>query len=207
MRYIEEHRRSKLAELPVSGTIVALLWFGCFGPWVYHRSGALSLNAYDMAEWITFLPQVRSGSLTVGRFHFLGLLSLTTVLTAAWALGSPRRWWALALSVLGVVMLMPGYPFILWYRTDYGVQVQLGLATATIVVSILSGWLRKTTVMLGLTTLAALIGMVLSSWSLVAVRPAVTELYGAIPTIGWGWYAMNAGLMSLLVMSVVRVLR
>ena len=46
-------------------TVLALLvaWAGAWAAWVPHRSLGLTQNAIDLAEWSTFLPEVRFGGL------------------------------------------------------------------------------------------------------------------------------------------------
>lgn len=124
-------RRPLLGSL-VTSLGLALLWLGYFLPWVPHRAAALSMGAYDLSDWVTLLPQVQAGSLPVGRLHFLALLALAVALTAGHASPGGARRWLLLPAGLGVLMLLPAYPSIVWYRTDGAVQAQLGLLAATL---------------------------------------------------------------------------
>ena len=207
MLFIHGRVANGQCRVPLSALSLALLWIGYFGTWVQHSAAALTMNAYDLSEWITRLPQVREGSLLVGRLHILALLALTIVLTTAWALRNRRRWWALGLSVLGFTMLLPGYPFFLWYRTDPEVRYQLVFAAATLVVAGMAGRLREARWSAVAWALSAITGMGLTSWSLLTVRPIVAELYGETPSIGWGWFAMNAGFALMMSVTVTRGLR
>ena len=193
--------------VPLSALSLALLWIGYFGTWVQHSAASLTMNAHDLSEWITRLPQVRDGSLLVGRLHVLALLALTIVLTTAWALRSRRRWWALGLSVLGFTMLLPGYPFFLWYRTDPDVRYQLVFAATTLVVAGLAGRLGEARWSAALWALSAIIGLGLTSWCLLRVRPIVAGLYGETPSIGWGWFAINAGFSLMILVTITRGIR
>ena len=199
--------RSARDHLTISDLNILLLWMGYCGTWVKHSTAALTMNAYDLADWITFLPSLGEGSPFVGRLHFLGSLALIIVLTTAWAVGSQRRRWALVLSALGLLMMLPGYPFILWYRTDLQVQAQIGLWVATLGISLLVGWLRDISWVPALHALAAASGVFLSTWSIIAVLSVISEFYGQTVPIGWGWFAMNAGLLSVLVVSCIQCIR
>ena len=80
----------KPAHLQLStATGLALAWIGYWGPWLDHPAAALQLNAYDLAEWITRLPEVRAGTLALSRLDFLLPLACLSVLTALVALDSP----------------------------------------------------------------------------------------------------------------------
>lgn len=52
-------RTARLETLILLGLALAGYW----GPWLVHPSASLTLNGYDLSEWVTFLPQVRDGSL------------------------------------------------------------------------------------------------------------------------------------------------
>lgn len=166
-----------------------LLWLGYFLPWVPHRAAALSMGAYDLSDWVTRLPEVQSGSLAVGRLHFLALLALAVALTAGHAsMGGVRRWLLLPAG-LGALMLLPAYPAITLYRTDVNVQAQLGLLAATLLAAAVF-WLYSHWRWLGLiqgVTVAILGIRALRGFLL--VRPVLGDLYGMLPPIGPGWYA------------------
>lgn len=61
--------------------LLALL--GYWSPWLTHSAAALRLNGYELSEWVTFLPGVRSGDLALSRLLFLlPLVSLALLLSA-----------------------------------------------------------------------------------------------------------------------------
>ena len=174
-----------------------LLWTGYFGPWVGHRAAALSMNAYDLAEWVTFLPGVRAGTLPFGRLHFLAPLALAILLTALFALrlNGMRRWILIAFAFVTGLLLLPGYPFILFWRDDPHVQSQLVLSAATwgslLVMGLLARIWRASIPLVSLAV--AVGGFILTIWGMSQVRPVVAELYGALPSLGWGISAMVLG--------------
>ena len=64
---------------------VAAALVGYWSPWLTHPAAALRLNGYELSEWITFLPGVRSGDLPLSRLLFLlplACLALLLVLVA-----------------------------------------------------------------------------------------------------------------------------
>jgi hypothetical protein len=69
------HRYFRLA-----AAAVALL--GYWTPWLTHPSAALRLNGYELSEWVTFLPGVRSGELPLSRLLFLLPLACLALLLA-----------------------------------------------------------------------------------------------------------------------------
>jgi hypothetical protein len=46
--------------------LLGLALVGYWGPWLIHPAAPLTLNGYDLSEWVTFLPGVRDGSVLAG---------------------------------------------------------------------------------------------------------------------------------------------
>ncbi len=181
---------------------IALLWVGYFLPWVPHRAAALTMGAYDLGDWVTLLPQVQAGSLPVGRLHFLALLALAAALTAGRASAGRARRWLLLPAGLGALMLLPGYPAIMWYRTDATVQALLGLLAATLLAAG-AFWRWPQWRWMGLLQgVVAAVSGVRALRALLLLRPVVGELYGALPPIGPGWYATLAACLLIFVAGV-----
>ena len=184
--------KSSLGHPLLSGSVTALglglLWLGYFLPWVPHRAAALSMGAYDLAEWVTLLPQMQDGSRPVSGLHFLALLAVAVALTAGQASHKGVRRWLLLPAGLGALMLLPAYPSIAWYRTDVDVQAQLGLLAATLLAAV-SFWFWHSWRWFGLVqgVVAAVLG-VRALRGFLLLRPVVGDLYGALPPIGPGWY-------------------
>jgi hypothetical protein len=110
-------------------TIFALLivWAGAWAAWVPHRSLGLAQNAIDLAEWSTFLPEVRFGGLRpVPEMLRLGVaLASVALAVAAGALESrPLRWALRLVAILPGVVLLPPYPYMLqlWWSESYGLR-------------------------------------------------------------------------------------
>jgi hypothetical protein len=72
-------RRRRIVQWGALGLALAGYWL----PWLTAPAAALRLNGYELSEWITYLPGVRDGSLSLSRLLFLlplaclaGLLAL-----------------------------------------------------------------------------------------------------------------------------------
>jgi hypothetical protein len=70
---------------------VALALAGYWSPWLTHATAALRLNGYELSEWVTFLPGVRSGELPLSRLLFLLPLACLALLLSLVATRVPVR--------------------------------------------------------------------------------------------------------------------
>ena len=70
---------------------VVLALVGYWSPWLTHPAASLRLNGYELSEWITFLPGVRSGELPLSRLTFLLPLACLALLLSAIATRVPVR--------------------------------------------------------------------------------------------------------------------
>ncbi|MBI3763389.1 MAG: hypothetical protein HY260_16200 [Chloroflexi bacterium] len=190
---------------------LALVWAGYWAPWIAHRAAALNLNGYELAEWITFLPGVRDGSLRLSRFDFLAPLSAIVILTALAAatpgLSSWVRWPARAVGLLGAIAILPEYPFILSAPTDPELRPTLILGIVTIAAVLLSSvplaahsqpsvvrsaqWRG---VALGL---LAAVALGFTARALVTVWHSLAVLFDAPPRLNWGPIALAVGSISI----------
>ena len=178
---------------------LTMIWLGYFLPWVPHHAAALSMGAYDLAAWVMLLPQVQDGSIAISRLHFLGLISFAIVLTFEVSLqGGVWRWLFLVVG-LGIIMMIPSYPDILYFRTDLMVQSQIALVGATLLMIVaLWYWRNWRWMKIVQGIVAALVGYG-ALRALLLIRPAVGILYGTIPEIGLGWYITLLGCLFVFV--------
>ena len=129
------------------GLACALALIAYVLPWVHNPGAGLTVNAYDLAEWTTLHPAVRSADLPyLPSFALRGQLLVITVILA---LNAPRRftliWWLHAIGVLllGVAQLPP-LEFVTQPGDGNYQQQALLAATSLIVAGIaLLGWLSK----------------------------------------------------------------
>ena len=187
---------------------------GYWAPWVNHRASALVITGLDMAEYVKFIPQFRSGELKLVRevFYlplFLGSISLT-LLASSTALGYPS-WvkglmvflaWAMALS-----MLPPAWsPPILLQPEFIRQTVAIAFCLA---LPLLWPLLRRIPARLlwSFLLLASLAGGLLPIFYFEKTRPFIALIYAR--PIGWGWgiYTMLGGFALLTVLSILELHR
>jgi hypothetical protein len=190
--------------LLLAGWVVAAAG-ASFAPWVDRAPAALALTAPDLAEFVKFLPEVRSGALAVQRLLFLAPLFAVT-LGAPLAASSARlaypAWLrglaAAAVVPLALTLLPPVWSPAVFTAAEFRLQTAacvlcLGLAAA-------SPWLRRLplaplTVLLALLLAAlALAAPAAALWQFRGVQPAIAAAYASPVVPGWGaWAALTGG--------------
>jgi hypothetical protein len=122
---------------------LSLAALGYFTPWVWHKSAAFTLQGYDLAEWLSLLPNARAGILPL----LLPLLvrSVLALLAVLFALAAARqrnlRWLPTATAgALGITLLPP--PAFLRNTGDpnYQQQFMLAVITLLVLVGVASMW-------------------------------------------------------------------
>ena len=166
---------------------------GYFGPWVAHPTVGLVINGQDMAEFVKFLPEVRSGQATMVRELFYLPLWATAVSLSL--LGSNRRmayplWlrtvmWILA-PILASAALPPTYTPPMLLTPEF--RVQTGIIGLCLLLWAGQWWLRGLPLRWvgGLVAGLSLAAATLPQWQFFAIRPAVAVAYGAPIQVGWG---------------------
>lgn len=203
---------------PLLPIALCLGWLGFWGPWLAHPAAALQLNAYELSEWVTFLPAVQAGQVPLNRLAFLAPSACLAVLCAlavrgagaAPGAGRTRGWlgallpdsllgWLLlGLAALSAMTVFPYYPYLLTAYADPEFQGQLVVAGLTTLAAGVALLLPDDANALAQIA-AALVGGVLSVWALVTLWPATLELLGPAWTLGWGWAALLLSFASALI--------
>lgn len=204
--------------LPVFSLI--LIVAGYFGPWVPHKTAALTVTGLELAEFAKFFPQVQGGTVFLVRAFFYLPLVVAAVLLAALAGRSEVRLGRLALPLMVAVLLFLALlPFsivdalrqahstgsALILDPQYVGQLALGVAgVALVLLAPLADRLPR-----GFQTLLfavlALAGAVPPLWQFVVLRPLVVALYGKPFGLGWGLIVCTAGFVLLSLSGLVTI--
>jgi hypothetical protein len=198
----EARREPVLCSLQFVASV--LIMVGFFGPWVAHRTAALTVTGYELSEFAKFFPQVQGGVVPVERALFVvpllvASLSLALVIQR---LSAPRLLrvlgTAFALSV-GLFVLPPYQSFL-----ERGYRLQLILVAVGLSLVLVTPLARQLSerVRGGLFLLLALSAAVSVVWQAVMLRPLVIEVYGAPIWPGWGLVVCAIGLLLLLFVGV-----
>jgi len=185
-----------------------LALFGFWMPWLALPAGALQMNAYELSEWVTFLPGVFTGELPLNRLSFLAPAACLTVLFALAAARTrnstakswlravlPQTWlgWGqLLLAALCLSAVFPYYPYILTAYQEPEFQMQFFVACAAMLAAPLALLLPRE---VGLLTqmVLAVIGLGYSAWAMWQLWPIASELMKTAWPLGWGWWLTLLG--------------
>lgn len=179
---------------------------GAFGAWVWRAPVALQLTAPGLAEFVKFLPDVRSTQVQVERLYFL--LPLFVAMLALpmsaenGALGLPRWWrWLLRLAVVPLALagLSPVWTPAILMSAEFRLQTILaGVAIGLTVIAPLLRQLPLRPAAGGL-VVANVAAIALPYWQFVLVQPGLEEAYHESIAPGWGWWLTVAGLLLSLI--------
>jgi len=176
---------------------------GAFLPWIWYPSVALQLTGPGLAEFVKFLPEVRTGQIQIQRLCFLLPLFLGMLALPLFAANQSLRlpgWlgWLLRLLVvpLALAALSPVWTPAILLAPEFRLQtamagIAMGLAVIAPLFKAVS--LRWVVALLLLGGVAALI---LPGWQFSLIQPSVAEAYHDPVSLGWGWQ-LTAGGISL----------
>jgi hypothetical protein len=197
--------------LPLGWLLAAV---GYYGPWIGHRTAALTLSGVDMGEFVKFLPGVLDGSLAVNRQLFY-LPPLAIVVSVALLAGSRRLrfFWPLRLAMVLLALpvslqLLPPAWSPASLRTAEFLPQALALLACWLLLATFWLWGRLPAWLAGsLSAALALVAAAASAWQFLAVKPAIDVLYGQPPAAGWGFFLCLVGLATIVVASTILVVR
>ena len=187
---------------------LGLIGAGYFGPWVAHKDAGLNLSADDLAEFVKFMPVVRSGEIGIVRELFFVPIWLTSIglgLLASRIKSIGLRVALLTLSLLLVFTPLPGFTFLLTaYRSpEFGTTfwVTVVAMLITIGLAVLGGRIfHADRVEAILWIVLGLAAASIAPLHFVKVAPEIDRLYHF--SVGWGVIAVVAGGLGLALIGV-----
>jgi hypothetical protein len=185
---------------------------GYFGPWVPHRAAGLVVTGIDLAEYVKFLPQYRSGQISLRREIFYLPLFAASVTAALLAGRRSLPIWARVLAAavavpLALAMLPPAWSPAILRDAEYRIQVIaicfcLALVPGILLTRRLPG--RLVLAFIGLLCVAAAIVPV---WGFLQIRPPIEELYRHPLPLGGGVFANITGYLAAAVVASAEIMR
>ncbi|MCB9137404.1 MAG: hypothetical protein H6642_03555 [Caldilineaceae bacterium] len=187
--------------LPLAGLVMLV---GYFGPWINHAAAGLVVTGLDLAEYVKFLPGVRSGEISVRREAFY--LPLIAV-SLTWGLIAFRRefhyGWPMSSGVLlgaavaALNLLPPAWTPRLLLTPEF--RLQTGVMTALLGVIAVSPLVALLPRRLAgaLIVLSASANVWMPVRGFLRVLPDITRIYAAPQHPGWGMWVMLAGTIGL----------
>lgn len=179
------------------GWWLVLALVGFWGPWLSLPPAALQLNAYELSEWVTFLPAVCWEGVPLSRLAFL---AVSACLAGLWALSATEAGWrgrVLAAVPVGLCVwaALPYYPYILtaYAEPEFQGQFWVGVGTALSA----GAWLvaargaRAARLADALQVAVAALALGLAWQALLLTLPQAQVL---LPGWGVGWGAVLCGL-------------
>lgn len=175
---------------------------GAFLPWVWRESVALQLTAPGLAEFVKFLPEVRSGQLEIERLFFLLPLFLAMLALPLFAANQELRlpgWlqWLMRLVVvpLSLAALSPVWTPAILIAPEF--RLQTGLALVALGLAVLAPLFKKAPLKLlvGLLVLAGIPALILPVWQFSLIQAGMVEAYHQPVSLGWGWWVAAGGIV------------
>jgi hypothetical protein len=182
---------------------------GFFGPWIAHKTAALTVTGYELSEFAKFFPQVQGGTVAVRRGLFVmpvlaATISLGLIVNRV---GGALPWRVVTTALLAGIGASVLPPFQAISTPPYRLQLALVVGgTVLTVFSLLTTGLSQRArgaLLAGL----AIAGSAPALWQSVLLYPLVSDLYGATTRPGWGALTCIAGTAILFVASARRAVQ
>jgi hypothetical protein len=190
--------------------LVAAAWVGIWGAWIPNPAVALTENALDLAEWATYLNDVRYGGLRLMP-ELLRLGVSLAVVSLAVAAGTIDYWslrWGIRLvAVIPGLVMLPPYPFVLSpigsgyeWRMVTSLVLWIGAGLTFFIDQL--GWRSQRRLVVVLSGLAA----VGSWWAYLALRAPFEAHYNHAVRPGWGLIVFGLGLLTAAGLAIYELL-
>ena len=182
---------------------------GAFLPWIWRESVALQLTAPGLAEFVKFLPEIRTGQVEVERLFFLLPLFLAMLALPLFAINRQLRlpgWvrWVMRLIVipLSLAALSPVWTPAILIAPEF--RLQTALAIVAVGLAVIASLLKKIPLKLlvGLLVAGGLAALILPVWQFSLVQAAMVETYHQPVSLGWGWWLTVGGIVLTIVAGI-----
>ena len=179
---------------------------GAFLPWVWREGVALQLTAPGLAEFVKFLPEVRSGQVQIERLFFMLPLFLAMLALPLFATNQTLKlpmWlrWLMRLAVipLALASLSPVWTPVILVSPEF--RLQTLLAATAVSLAVIAPLFKRLPLRILIIFLIVgdLAALTLPLWQFSLIQAGISEAYHQPISLGWGWWLTEGGI----VMSVV----
>lgn len=197
MSSINLPRRGQIALVSLGFT-----WLGLWGSWIPDATASLNQNVFYLAEWSTFLTDVRFGNLRLAPdiLRLSVALGITALMVSAHIIADLKLRWLIraAASFPIILILLPPYPDVLqmWWSQSYGLRFAsaclLGLGfIATLFIDRSTLSLRR-----AVGAALCLLALIASTGGfLLLLQPYQVHYARPLPP-GWGLIVFSGGLLA-----------
>jgi len=182
---------------------------GAFIPWIWHSPVALQLTAPGLAEFIKFLPELRTAQLHIDRLQLLYPLFFVLLIMPLTIenehLQFPRKLrWSLRFSAIPLALASISPVWSPTVLTAPEFREQTILASLAITLMIIAPLFKK--IPWSLQMIGLIVGGVTSvylSWTaFMMVQEPIANVYQEPISLGIGWWVIFVGLISVVVGSI-----
>jgi len=173
-----------------------------FAPWIYREPVALQLTAPGLAEFVKFLPEVRTVQIQIERLYFLAPLFMAMLTLPFFAVNNGLAlpgWWRallrLAVVPLSLASLSPVWTPAILMSPEF--RLQTLLAAAAMGLSVISPLFKALPLKLLviLLCLGGVVAIVLPAWQFGLIQTSMENVYQESISLGWGWWLTVGGVV------------
>ncbi|MBN1220011.1 MAG: hypothetical protein JXM69_13880 [Anaerolineae bacterium] len=175
---------------------------GAFLPWIWRESVALQLTGPGLAEFVKFLPEVRTLQLEIERLYFISPLFLAMLALPIFSenlnltLPTWLRWLMRLVTIpLALASLSPVWTPSTLLASEF--RLQTVLAGVAVGLAIIAPLLKKLSLRILVILLAGggLIALIGPIWQFGLIQTSMTEVYHQPVSPGWGWWLTVTGII------------
>ena len=179
---------------------------GAFLPWVWRESVALQLTGPGLAEFVKFLPEIRTLQLEIDRLYFLyplflAMLALPLLIENRDLLLPSWLRWGLRLAVipLALAAISPVWKPGVLIAPEFRDQTILALVAMGL--AVIAPLLRGLSIKVSVPALiiGSLVATILPLRQFSQVQPSLEAIYNSPINLGWGWWFTLIGIIIALV--------